>query len=1302
MPPVDPQPSRLLRPGSFRAVLAVRRHSAWLVTLVILLVASSALDALSAQSRFALTARRASPLIEWLAAHHAAAWFPVVVGATVFLLLRLLLSIPERDDIGPGFVLLRLAAAVATVLVALLALRGGPGTLASRYAPTFAAVVLTRVVRLFEDRRPGLRRPTQEGFRPSWTVRLDPRLAFALDAVHKAADFDVLATSNLDDFAFDDAAALFTRRGRTSDAAYAVAKHLERLLTLGRLADAERVVTAAQGDAALSREPAYLAARSRFLRTVGLPVKAEQDASDAVAARAGRAPAELVYLYRDLRAQVHGVLPSGTDTSDRRRVSVIWRQHPAAVLTDFVVEAELVQASSPRHALALAERCVELTATAMTASAGGTITELMQLHRTQARALALAAHCYEQQGDRYAAAMTFSDAHDEYAACKDRLPAAACLIKSFVHALRSGYDGLSRESHALDMLRVGLQIVEDDRGSLRSEPSRAAWFSTQRELYTLVLDVVSSEVRFHHDKAAELALWLTESLRRSSLSALLNDGAPLDDAALVAALADLARLEFESRDDSAPLGDRTATGGQRRIASEELSEARQALADRFTSLREAHLVVEPTSVESARDRLGRRVGLSFHTTREDRGWIIYRVLSTREGISVTRSTVERGPKDDEAAWWLSPLPLLDALASGDPARLDAAYRVPLDDHVWAVVADAFLPRELAEIADGDDVELVVVPDGPVHALPLAGLRLADGRRLVDVFAVAFTPALSMLSAATRPRRDRRPEATEVDGSGEKRSGRLAILVAHVADQLEGSGAEQVAWTRLAAAGAAEVRRTRTADAFTAALAAQPRPDVATVASHGELAASSLANTLQLDERAVLSSTSALGLHWPDTVVFGSCYVSAMAVNAAQVPLGFPTACLLRGATTVIGGVARIHSDDTSEIVSALVPNVLAGGSPLHALRRAMTKFAEPADSAFASPPGKWASLVAWTVSADESRHVACNVDDVSTSMCHWDSSGLPTGARVPSGTLHLDAPLSRRLEAALLRVQELAGLAPVDSAVFLRAAVASDAETWEAHLRNSDLSPSAIAAADAFGETGVGVLRLTAQETALLVSFEFAESLLLARGSLAASPEERLEPERVVLAAAVEDGSMLSRMLEPADKTAERFLDSILASVPLTADEDDPLGFLATLPSELEHGRYLERIVETPPRSRLSGRATGWVLAGAAVSALCIGGGLQDLARAQKAIGRAGWLGAAVHTSPSGGAEIRQVVPTGPAASAGLTGGDIVTELDGLRVASGATLVALVRSRPPGTRVVVRYVEGGVLRSTTVVLGRLP
>lgn len=75
-------------------------------------------------------------------------------------------------------------------------------------------------------------------------------------------------------------------------------------------------------------------------------------------------------------------------------------------------------------------------------------------------------------------------------------------------------------------------------------------------------------------------------------------------------------------------------------------------------------------------------------------------------------------------------------------------------------------------------------------------------------------------------------------------------------------------------------------------------------------------------------------------------------------------------------------------------------------------------------------------------------------------------------------------------------------------------------------------------------------------------------------------------------------------------------------------------------------------------------------------------------------LGVRIATEPAQG---RQPVDAdGPASKAGLKAGDVILEMDGLRLQDEVELIALVRSKDPGSKITIKYTRGGEERTTSL------
>jgi S1-C subfamily serine protease len=90
-------------------------------------------------------------------------------------------------------------------------------------------------------------------------------------------------------------------------------------------------------------------------------------------------------------------------------------------------------------------------------------------------------------------------------------------------------------------------------------------------------------------------------------------------------------------------------------------------------------------------------------------------------------------------------------------------------------------------------------------------------------------------------------------------------------------------------------------------------------------------------------------------------------------------------------------------------------------------------------------------------------------------------------------------------------------------------------------------------------------------------------------------------------------------------------------------------------------------------------------------------------IGATAFLGIEVESGDTSGALIAGVVSGGPAASAGLAAGDVITAINGHTVSSSASIPALVLTKKPGDKINVAYVDQfGTSQTATVTLGSGP
>jgi S1-C subfamily serine protease len=84
-------------------------------------------------------------------------------------------------------------------------------------------------------------------------------------------------------------------------------------------------------------------------------------------------------------------------------------------------------------------------------------------------------------------------------------------------------------------------------------------------------------------------------------------------------------------------------------------------------------------------------------------------------------------------------------------------------------------------------------------------------------------------------------------------------------------------------------------------------------------------------------------------------------------------------------------------------------------------------------------------------------------------------------------------------------------------------------------------------------------------------------------------------------------------------------------------------------------------------------------------------------LGATAFLGVLIDNTGGNGATLNSVVSSGPAAKAGLSGGDTITSLNGQTVDSPSTLTKLISKYHPGDRVTIGWVDPSGQQHSTVV-----
>lgn len=503
----------------------------------------------------------------------------------------------------------------------------------------------------------------------------------------------------------------------------------------------------------------------------------------------------------------------------------------------------------------------------------------LPLGRSEARRLKRAeAHCQLLRGqlllansEMSAALRVLKDADDmAEAAGHESLHAAATALRGVALA-RSAKDG-----EGVSMIVAGTERLEARRLQLRVADRRSARIAADESLYTMALEGLFAAQEGGAPGAGIAAARLIESLRQSALAASLRSGPlPIDD--------DTRRLIAELQ---------TSDGGDDEVEHLRARVGAQISA-RFASAYLPNMVTEAHLLAVAR-RFGHV--LSFYVPPSGLpGW---RVWVSPSGEA--RVDPIGGGADDGAVL------LAEVAAEGRlPSRL---LHTPHYAAVatWERLASALLPLGLrkALMRAGDDrpEPVLVVPDGPLSAIPWAALCVG-GRPIVEGATLQVAPTLDLVA-----------------GAGVARPGRRVL--AHVADAAAGELRDLRTGCQVHAVGGR--------DAFLAA-ADSGEFDGAYIGSHG--GDRGLRQAVEFGDGSMLSAPGALSCAWPPWAVFGSCLVGRVEHAMGREPLGLAISCLLRGADAVVASTVEL-TDDGASVCGALGVDLAAGDDPPEALRAA--------------------------------------------------------------------------------------------------------------------------------------------------------------------------------------------------------------------------------------------------------------------------------------------------------------------------------------------------------------------------------
>lgn len=849
----------------------------------------------------------------FLLSHHVSRFYPTLIA---FLLCVVILrtgrtetprrrsrpktSLAGRMPLGVVFFLLVLAM-VDLILV--------PGSIAERALPCVAAATWGWLIRSQVYGRVHVLEATDAGFRPS------ARIAFSRKSRRFAKKCLTSTWHYQQDMpaeraGIDEAVGFFARNGDARTLGWCLARAVDYNLRASALDEAEAVLGRLAGYPALGRDPCLRAAQALFERATGSSAEtAFADAERLCRERRSRVPYRLRTLRTESQmARAGDADPGGAPRwSSRARVSLAWNRQYAVVLQDVLTASFPLEQRDPQAAMMLAARIALLVDDLGKESARSdlTVQEATSL-------LLVKAAAQERSGELRAAQQRFREASASYAfavanyrEARYRPRAGLAAVRAAVLALRAGVtQGTNEESDLLTALLTGLQEIEYDRGRLRDGKYRSSLLKARDATYSEVFAALAEHVTANRDKAAEIALWLLESVHRNALAENIR----------------------------ASQG--TGTTG---AAEEALRRLR-----------------EPADVAGIRQVVTGRAALYYRCERAGREWQVTTVLVAPSGITLHRAVLPLPEPGTGRVTAMRKLPaaLLDELASGVPERVSFVHtNVRLGATVWTELAQALLPPELAgalrslESREGPAI-LLIIPDGPLSSVPFAGLRLDNGSAVADHAAVVFMPNLLAFSAN--------------EWTGEPDDGEC-VAVAHFGPTLFKDAFEQQRDKSVPGLARMTVRAAPDRESFVSALAQVPAPRIAVISHHGETAADPADRFVHFEGGGQLSERDAERIRWPEIVVLGSCWASDITVRAGDDPVGLPTACLLGGARAVLGGQSRVDNDETSAWILARVTlDAALGQHPALTLQSAVSDHlaAHPADRN--APPAQWANMTVWT------------------------------------------------------------------------------------------------------------------------------------------------------------------------------------------------------------------------------------------------------------------------------------------------------------------------------------------------------
>ncbi|MYS24270.1 CHAT domain-containing protein [Streptomyces sp. DvalAA-14] len=1230
---------------------------------------------------------------------------------------------------------LLLAPAIA-MASALYLLHNGYGSWTSRYVPLLVGIALAPLLGMVRDRIS--RRPeTSAGFRVPVRMMLTRRGRRAVRDVRRQDAFLQAGTGwwrititvdgvESDPTLPDDAppevarewrerwllrrAREFASVGGARSLAWFIAWAVESAASVGETDTVEYLMRYAEETPGVTGEGAYLAAEATFLDDIG-STEAAARWCKALAAR-GRTPLALTVLS----AHHTGTGTKPPAPSPARLARLAW--YGTGHLFPLELANRLYQDWGPARGLAASERLDAIAAAVAQQSRAGLLSagvrpnaiavaaavavagqsganyamHYAQMVRAHARALTVLGNSPELDPPQAAAA--YMTAVEKYTEVKDRGGIGSALAHAALCALEHRPRARPSEAeHAMDLLRFGLGLLDEFRIGLRRPQLRSGLARHVEPLHDAALDILARERQCSPAKKAELALWLMESRRRAARDHALAAPEVPDDPEFAALWEELEQHESLTRVGT-PSGDGTWFGQwMAALATPGLAGAKSALNEWVDSL---HAVLPPptaTDVPQLLRRVGDGVVLALRTRRGPAGWTVDAVMaSVGSGMTLRRSFLPR----PEGTTGIAPDPVsvahngalaLDALEDGDREAVGHLSRnVECNLLAWMEIATAVLPPGLqdalaASAEAGRPPVLLVVPDGPVASLPLAGFPLDRQALLGECALVTYVPSLALLN---EPVADAEAVGATDDPTGAFPSaatpGTPPESGPRVVVHLDRNGLRSFqAEERLRDRWAAEVRVTTDRQGLFEGLRHRPAPDLVLISAHGESVPGLTRHHERLPRLAddtLLSATTALGLPWPRTVVLGTCWVNHLEAAFGRDPVSFPMSCLLRGATTVIGPTGPFHDAVASELLAGCAADVLDGTdvwTGLHGRMRSGLR------NAFGDPaaPAAGAGLAVWTVRPPVSpARVTYQPTWTSEGALVDDNDPPPEGQRPRSGS-ELPLAASDTVSSALRHAARNRDAQGVVDTLGLATSIAMVEPTgrWDDFFGTPD-SPASPHASNAAGDSDPTTDVLMTDGSYIEATASVATVLHIADLLRTVLRDESLLTQHVMygLIHAVDSAAHapLGFGAGSEEQWRSRLSDHAFGGLSLPS-----LAELASTEQGADQGREQESgtLPDDPlwdMLTRLARRSRKYLIVGAAVATLMLALVLQGLERVADTPG----LGVEYRPGNDANAvQIEYLVPGGPADRAGLHVGDLVLTQNPLTTGT----VDLLVSAPPGT-----------------------